>query len=69
MEPGTDETGVVGLNIHRASASRRSTEIGKFSAGCQVFADPDEFDLFIGLCEKAAELYGPRFSYTLIEMG
>lgn len=69
MEPGTDESGVVGLNIHRASASRRSTEIGKFSAGCQVFADPDEFDLFVGLCEKAAELYGPRFSYTLIEMG
>ena len=69
MEPGTDESGVVGLAIHRASASRTSTEIGKFSAGCQVFADPDEFDLFVSLCERAAELYGPRFSYTLIEMG
>lgn len=68
MNPGTDEAGVVGLNIHRASASRTSPTVSKFSAGCQVLADPNEFDLLISLCERAAELYGPRFTYTLIEM-
>ena len=68
MEPGTEESGGVGLNIHRSSASRTSTKIGKFSAGCQVLANPDEFDLLVSLCDRAAELYGPRFTYTLIEM-
>ena len=67
MEPGTDESGVVGLNIHRSSASRTSTKIGKFSAGCQVLANPDEFDLLVSLCDRAAELYGPRFTYTLTD--
>ena len=67
MVPGTEEEAVVGLNIHRASASRASSRIGRFSAGCQVIADPEEFDVLIALCEKSAELYGNRFTYTLIE--
>ena len=65
---GTEYEGTYGLAIHRAHSSRTSTEVGKFSAGCQVFADPNEFDDFISTCRKSSELYGPRFTYTLIEI-
>jgi hypothetical protein len=65
---GNEYEGTYGLNIHRAHASRTSTQVGKFSAGCQVFADPNEFDDFMILCRKSAELYGSRFTYTLIGM-
>jgi hypothetical protein len=65
----TDEReGRIGLNIHRAS--RHGSEVvDRFSAGCQVFGDPDDYDAFIKLCEKSAELYGNGFTYTLISVG
>ena len=58
--------GYFGINIHRASSSRASTRVGRWSAGCQVVADPDDFDDLIEVCRKSAQLYGPRLTYTLI---
>jgi len=62
-----------GINIHRAT-SRTDGESGggsqtvdRWSAGCQVFQDPDDFSAFMDLVNKSAELYGPRFTYTLID--
>ena len=61
------ETGYFGINIHRANSKKESTQVDKWSAGCQVFADPYDYDIFISICEKAETLWGNSFSYTLLE--
>jgi hypothetical protein len=40
--------------------------IDKYSAGCQVFANAADFGTFMALCQKHSQLYGNRFSYTLL---
>ena len=66
MDPATAEDGYYGINIHRAS-TRGSTQVDRWSAGCQVAGDPTDFESFMGLCRRSAALYGPRFTYTLVE--
>ncbi len=66
-DPETIREGWYGINIHRASPSRESSTVEKYSAGCQVFSDPKEFDVFMALCKKSAEIWGETFTYTLIE--
>ena len=62
-----EESGYFGINIHRASANHESEVVGKYSAGCQVIADPQEFDIFISLCRRQiAETGFDRFSYSLL---
>jgi hypothetical protein len=63
---GREETDLFGINCHRANAARRSIQVGKWSAGCQVFADPADFNTFLGLCESAAKNWGNSFTYTLL---
>ena len=54
------------VNIHRASI-KGSTKINKYSAGCIVFANPDEFSQFMGLASKQIESLGYRtFTLTII---
>lgn len=65
---GVDESqGIFGINIHRANAHSPSVQVDKWSAGCQVLQDPDHFDFFMKLCERAESKYGNSFSYTLLE--
>jgi len=61
--------GIFGINIHRATANEggKSTQIDKWSAGCQVIAANDDFKLLMELAHKAKGLYGNSFTYTLIE--
>ncbi|ATC93505.1 hypothetical protein [Pseudoalteromonas tunicata] len=61
------QQGYFGINCHRASATTTSTQVDKWSAGCQVFASPNDFDEFIALCEQSAAKYGPYFTYTLLD--
>ena len=61
------DTGKHGINIHRASSKWQSKQVDKWSAGCQVLANPTDFKDFIQLCKKSAKLYGSRITYTLIE--
>lgn len=61
------QTGYFGINCHRASANHESKQVDKWSAGCQVFANPDDFDTFMALCRESAMEYGNTFSYTLLE--
>lgn len=63
--------GIFGINIHRATkwAGATSNQIDKWSAGCQVIASNDNFTFFMELCNKAKNLYGNSFTYTLIESG
>ena len=60
--------GIYGINIHRATSTEggKSTQIDKWSAGCQVIAANADFKLFMELVNKAAKLYGNSFTYTLI---
>ena len=60
------DTGMFGINIHRANREDVSREVGKWSAGCQVVADPMHFHLFMKLAVKSAERYGDKFTYTLL---
>jgi len=63
------DTGVFGINIHRATkyAGKTSTNIDKWSAGCQVLASNDDWHEFLDICQTAREVWGNSFSYTLIE--
>lgn len=66
-DPSSIVEGYFGINIHRASSKKESTQVDKWSAGCQVFSDPDEFDVFMALCRKSSAIWGETFTYTLIE--
>lgn len=59
------ETGLFGINIHRAGSKRKSIQVGRWSAGCQVFCDPLEYAFFISLCREQKRRLGNRFTYTL----
>lgn len=59
----TDE-GYFGINIHKAG--EKSTIVDGWSAGCQVFANEDDFNWFMSLCRIHRHLYGNKFTYTLI---
>lgn len=61
------QTGYFGINCHRASANVESKVVDKWSAGCQVIANPKDFDQLLSLCKSSAEVCGDTFSYTLIE--
>lgn len=63
---GHEETGLFGINCHRATAYGTSKQVDKWSAGCQVFADSSDFAVFMSLVKEAAKVWGNRFSYTLL---
>jgi len=60
---------LIGINIHRATsrAGGKSTRVDKWSAGCQVIADNDDWHEFLDICQAAREIHGNSFSYTLLE--
>lgn len=64
---GNKESGLFGINIHRALVSGKTKYIDKFSAGCQVFENASDFLHFLEMCDKHAGLYGNNFTYTLID--
>lgn len=61
------QTGLFGINIHRANRSQKSTQVNKWSAGCQVIADPAHFEFLMDLVGLATARYGPSLTYTLLE--
>lgn len=67
LEKGVEDNGMFGINMHRSGATRTSTQVGKWSAGCQVIANPIHFDFLMKLCSAAAKIWGTKFSYTLLE--
>lgn len=57
-------TGHFGMNLHRASALYDLVKIGKYSAGCQVIWEINDF---LGLIEKAKDSGMKKFSYFLFD--
>ena len=68
LDEENTQTGLFGINIHRATKyeGRKSTQIDKWSAGCQVIAANDDFKLFMEICNKSKDIWGNSFTYTLI---
>lgn len=60
------EPGQFGINLHRANENTQSTIVDKWSAGCQVIADPKDFYQLLILAQRHADSYGNHFDYTLI---
>ena len=57
--------GMYGINIHKAGLD--STQVDRWSAGCQVFSRSADFDEFMSICYAAKSKWGNSFSYTLID--
>lgn len=66
LDPISIEEGWFGINIHRAKDEAFTTNINGWSHGCQVFANDDDFEEFMLLCNKAADIWGNSFTYTLL---
>ncbi len=64
---GNLQTGSFGINIHRAESVGTTKSIDRYSAGCQVFQNADDFKQFMDLCETHKSLHGNTFTYTLID--
>jgi len=64
---GREESGMFGINIHRADSTGTRKTVDKYSAGCQVFANADDFNEFMEMAYKQKDLYGNQFTYTLID--
>jgi hypothetical protein len=56
-----------GMEIHRSSTKGVGVCVGPWSAGCQVFADYEEFKEFISKAEKESMNAG-KFIYALIQL-
>tara|TARA_Y100001973_G_C5051956_1_gene258161 strand:+ start:34 stop:639 length:606 start_codon:yes stop_codon:yes gene_type:complete len=69
LNENSTDTGLFGINIHRATAleGKTSTYVDKWSAGCQVIASNDDWHAFLNICQTARENWTNSFTYTLIE--
>ena len=63
-ETATVETGLFGINIHRANPNVISQLVGAWSAGCQVLNNPKDFNFLIKRCQESGL---KDFSYTLLK--
>lgn len=62
-EVGKEDTGLFGINIHRANATTISKIIDKWSAGCQVLPDPKMMDFVLEKCKESGQ---KLFTYSLL---
>lgn len=60
--------GLYGINIHRAHPDRESQFVDRWSAGCQVFGDPKDFQEFLACVSDSMTFTGTSFvSYCLLD--
>ncbi len=64
---GKTQTGMFGINIHRARKTGDTFQVDSHSAGCQVFQNASDFEYFMRLCEIHKKIHGNVFTYTLID--
>jgi hypothetical protein len=54
-------------NIHHASFTNESSVVGKWSAGCMVIANIEDWRKFIYICKKSRDIYRNSFTFTLFD--
>tara|TARA_A200000159_G_scaffold49127_2_gene45329 strand:- start:2033 stop:2650 length:618 start_codon:yes stop_codon:yes gene_type:complete len=64
---GTIYKGMFGINIHRQWGPDDREYTGGVSAGCQVFQSSKDFYEFMETCQIAADDWGNKFTYTLLD--
>ena len=62
-ETATLDTGLFGINIHRANETAISKFVDKWSAGCQVLNNPADFKELLAQCKLSSLKI---FTYTLL---
>ena len=68
LNESTVQEGIFGINIHKAGKFKNgSIQIDKWSAGCQVFSKESDFNKFMVLINKAKNIWGNSFTYTLLD--
>ena len=69
LDESKTDTGLFGINIHRATkwGGKKSSQVDKWSAGCQVIAANDDWHEFMDICRVARDTWSNNFTYTLIE--
>lgn len=63
----TEETGYFGINIHGANHGVTTTNINKWSAGCQVAANWWDKEALVDIAGQFKTVTGNYFTYTLLE--
>jgi len=66
LTSGREETGLFGINNHRAVEGGKSIMVDKWSAGCQVIPDFFQYEILMRIINEAAKNWTPTFTYTLI---
>jgi hypothetical protein len=64
---GKSDEGLFGINLHRAESTGTTKSIGRYSAGCQVWANAGDFENALAFGKKHKEKYSNRFTYTLFD--
>lgn len=59
------QSGYFGINIHRAGKDN-PTEIGRYSAGCQVIRNYDDFQEFMSIIKSVNNWKEKTYSYLLL---
>lgn len=64
---GSSDFGFFAIEIHHAAVNSVVDVVGRYSAGCQVINNIDDFDEFMSIINKTKQVgYVPKFTYTLI---
>lgn len=61
-----EETGIFGINIHKAEVSSYEDRIRRWSAGCTVMPEK-HFEVFMSICRAAVKEWGNSLTYTVLE--
>jgi hypothetical protein len=56
---------VAATNIHHAG--EHSVTVANWSAGCCVLANLDDFNDFMIICKESSNIFGNKFTYTLLK--
>ena len=64
---GVEESGMFGINHHRANANKESVRVDKWSAGCIVNPNPQVFEIEMEIFRQAADIWGNSFTFTLLK--
>lgn len=64
VDSGCEDTGFFGINHH--AAGKDSTQVDRWSAGCQVTANKTLYDVALQIWKGSAEAWGEGVTYTVL---